>query len=76
MENFPILVHNFSMENFQAETKNLYIYIYIYMYGILKSMEEKPYFRKGYLRLFFTVHIHAEKRSVKFTKSSVLIWTA
>ena len=25
------------------------------VYGAFKSMEEKPYFRRGYLRLFFTV---------------------
>ena len=37
------------MEDFQAQTKILYTY----MYEKFKSMEEKPYFRMGYLRLFF-----------------------
>ena len=29
--------------------------ISIYVYGTFKSMEEKPYLRMRYLRLFFTV---------------------
>ena len=56
---FSILVYDFSHTSVwkpasvwkipSANEKSLYVC------GIFKSLEEKPYFRMGYLRLFFTV---------------------
>ena len=45
----------------------------LYVYRKFKSMEEKPYFRMGYLRLFFTVCILFDSSKVCLSLLTVRI---